>query len=804
MPATASPAPSQSTPALSNSSNSIPSTTVEVEGKKRIILRGKFKDANAVRAGFNSMWNGDRLPSADRSVFQGMIDGDPPIDPSKHAVSGGGTTNVNWGDAERILHEETAPYTRLATADRTLFSTPLKREAGNDQERDTWSQIIAEEITDTIRASRMFAWKHGNKVQWMKRDGISYSYFSDEFDWRWEVAPMEQFKIPQDTRLDKGFKFAGVKVKLQPDELWAKIGGDAADTEEQVERENAATARGWNVPEVKKAIMDAAPSIPNTLDYEAWERYWKNNQYLMGESTAKVTEIIILWAVETDGSVSQYIVRADGSSDQFLYKREGKHENINQFCHMWIENLGTNGDMQSIRGLAKRLYSCVMEYNRKMCRFSDLVDLDTMPLLQPGSEVQTDDAAFETVSGFGILPVGWTIPSRVIPPYENSLIPALQMYKGMMQNGTSRATPSGGPQNPKTPKHVWESMMADVSMIGDQQLNLWYMTEEPFWQEVVRRITNPDYDPVLPGGREAADCRKRCFERDVPEEAFHQVDYARIRVTKSLGAGSASARRMALEMLLPYADKLDPVGQNFFWHDYYAAASNEDLANRYKPIKDNARLPDDASIAQIENNQLVDGKPVEVLDGQNDEVHAQMHLWRQKQLYDTVIGQSVNIMQVCQPMRALADHTTKHLEKADKSSPQVRQMTQIQQQFEGVIQNGEKQLARIQEAAAREAAHNDGKVGANPAEGGGEAQGQNGQAQADQQKQLMDQQQQAHDVMLNGMRAKIELEALVQKQQIAKSDRENKLAFERARGIQKIQLADMDAAAKIHRGGLES
>jgi hypothetical protein len=199
---------------------------------------------------------------------------------------------------------------------------------------------------------------------------------------------------------------------------------------------------------------------------------------------------------------------------------------------------------------------------------------------------------------------------------------------------------------------------------------------------------------------------------------------------------------------------------------------------------------------------LMQGQEVQILPGQNDEVHAMIHISKLGELNEQIIAgaeqappenqeeaMSYGLAQITPQMQAVADHLQEHLMRCNQSSPAVKQMEGILQRMRGVIENGQKQILRLQQASAREMEHN-GMVA-------GQGEGGNGQedpklAQA-QMKLEYDQRMlelKAHGTALvNNAKAAKEL------QNFRHATRMQEIAERKAQ--QALQIADLKAARDI-------
>lgn len=755
-----------------------------VNENNKIILQGRVSSPADVISAYSRMYNDDRDRAYDRSLIQEMLHNFPQNQEGGAKEGKAECSNVNWGDAEKKFEEECAPYLPLPFANSILFTTPLKRPAKNDSdmigtpiERSLWEGIIAEEATKTFRTWEMFAPYHIQCVAACQADGLAFYTFDDVTDWRPRVLTLENLKIPNGSKIGN-LKQAACEIRISPDEIYQKI-----------KHPESATALGWNVEQTKTALMQACPAPNNDdLNWEKWELHFKNKEITLGDSSTATSPWIFFWDRETNGTCSQYITRKEDSDKEFIYKKVGKYTSMKKWIHTFMQCIPQKGTYHEIRGVGHRLYSKAMEVNRKINKFSDLTEFDSTPILETDTSVSAQEMEIETFGMFEVMPPGYKVPNRQIPDYTRSIIPGIQFFQGLLNNATHR--PAINPDG-DTPKHLMDAYLMNQAQTSNSGEMLYYQAAEGLYREMFTRLSEKNYDPVLPGGREAADFRMRCHLRGVPIDVIYQVDLDAITVVRVIGGGNANVREMKLQSMSERANNLDPVGKNLFEHDLWAASLGEQAADKYCPVSDTARLPQDASIAQNENGQILNGEPIQVLDGQDDEVHAQMHLMRLGEINEQIVNQQLGLPEATPAMRRLVDHTVAHLQRCPINSPSVQDMIDVADSFEATVLNGEKQLLRLQQAAQREMEHN-GTVGAN-----GEQMPQ-GPSPEEQQAQVKTQQEEQKintQFMQNAIKSKMLLQEMQHKARMFELEFQTK----ERKSNQDMRIADLKAAADLIR-----
>jgi hypothetical protein len=171
------------------------------------------------------------------------------------------------------------------------------------------------------------------------------------------------------------------------------------------------------------------------------------------------------------------------------------------------------------------------------------------------------------------------------------------------------------------------------------------------------------------------------------------LDVDRLRVTKPVGAGSEAARMVSFDRLMGIFGSLPDFGkQNLIWDIASETAGYENAARYAVQPGESERPTVDASIAQIENNQLVAGSNIQVLDGQNNLVHAKVHV----EALNPLVTQAQELLEL-DPMQlapmlgginALNAHVAQHVELLSQD-PAMRSESAM---FRQVLQNADEIL----------------------------------------------------------------------------------------------------------------
>lgn len=684
-------------PALTN----IP-TIVTPDGQ--LIVNGRIQSVRDLVAAYSTFWWADLESSRARTIAQQMRDGAAPFSYYKEQLLGLlGRANVNWGLAETICEQAEMPYSDLLEGIDVLCTTPTNY--GSPDSRDYWEMVIAEELTLLLRSWPLFysLWKEN--VRMFVNEGVSFAFFDDDVDWRWSVRGLQYFKFPRRTTADvNSMDMITAKVDMLPYRLY-----------EHTKNPEIAEAEGWKPNQIITALKQAATQYsPPPYDPEEWEKAFKNYDF-MWTATNIVVQTIHGWTREVDGTITHQICRADGQGG-FLYEKKKKYRNMASMLVPYLYGVGTNGDLHSIRGVLQKNFNKWSAINKLFCRSLDMMMHASTPHIQAPNADAGTELPFTYQGYYCMVSDGYQFLETKVPDFASSLLPGLNFIMQLAQGSSAQYVgnamyPQQGGDNRKSGAQL--SMEADMAgKLSTNGMILFAVAWRQHMQELVRRICRKDYSAVEPGGPEVQDFRARCMNRGVPSEAIDGVDFRRVEVNMGIGKGSAMERRNVLQQAnQEYFYRLDPAGQNRLTNWSLAALMGARQANLLCPVVPNMRPPEDLENANLENNQLEDGKQVPVLPNQNHQVHLESHLGKMAEITDKADQFQITEEQAVGSLQSLFTHAALHLQLLDPNNPAKPMLKENLEQFDQAITNGARHIAAKQKKMQDEMAHNNGMVG---------------------------------------------------------------------------------------------
>jgi hypothetical protein len=752
--------------------------------------RSRIKDAKSAYEIWETLRRADAVSAFDRSKIDAAYDNERPYD--ERALINAGQAyrvNVSWGFAKQVLDTAMAGYTDIINAPQTFFSCPTLY--GSQTENDELSHVVAQEVTAAIRSWRNFFPTYLKLCNSFIKHGVGVVMFNDEWDWRWKSTDMSDFKIPRKTEIGQdNIDVAACLRFYSPTQLYQLI-----------KDEEMAKIHGFNIEACRRAIIQSVNNNNNyynfrQYDWEKLEMELRNNDLFFTTQAANQQSIRVvhLWVTEFDNRVSHYMINDDNSVQDFLFKKIGRFESSYQAYTVFTYGVGTNGYYHGVRGQGYDVFAINGALNRAYCSLLEIASFGSAPTFQPKDETALQEMQFIPNGIYNLLSPGIdVIKDTIVPNVSSGTLPIVSAFTQLFRERTSSYN-TESLVNTSVEKSATQvrAELSNIAKMSVSSLNLFFDPWESLMREMVRRMKRKDYDAREPGGKQIAELHKRLLRRgsesfgdkDRYLQAFLNLDVDRLRVTKPVGAGSEAARMVSFDRLMGIFGSLPDFGkQNLIW-DIASETAGYENAARYAIQPNESDKPTvDASIAQIENNQLIAGSNIQVIDGQNNLVHAKIHT----EALNPLVSQAQELLEL-DPMQlapmlgginALNAHVAQHVELLSQD-PQMRSESAM---FRQVLQNADEIL------------HN-GTLKVQKLMGQQEQQAMMMQGQEDQTQPQID----------PAVLAKIDSERAVRqaKLEMDMQTHQQKMVMRQQEASQKLALRDAEVASKIQTQGIRA
>jgi hypothetical protein len=671
----------------------IPLLTLSEEGAPP---RHRLTKASALRAIHMRYREDDDVSAQNRALVQDLLDGGQPYDQAMlNAAGQQGTTNLDFGGAEQTLERSMSPYYSMVSSTELLATVSTLY--GEEDAREEWNAIMAEEITRTIRESEWFTYQTAELARRFVWDGIGVGYWVDDIDWRYRAAGLGKFYFPRRAKATESEnECVTVVEEYTVTRLWNTI-----------QHPETATENGWNVRAVRNAILNATTADPAYQDWERLSEEIKNNDLQVANNTP-VVRLIIGIVKEFNDTVSIYITTEDpcrGNTEEFLYVGKGTYRSNSDAYVVFAYGLGTNGLLHGVRGLGKKIYAFEQQRNRSLSRLIDQGNLASSLMLQAPDEESLANVGLQYYGNTAVVDPNVKVVPYAAPDLQRTVMPVLETMERLRNDRVGSYSSEGtfdGDQR-KTKFEISAKLQQDA-VLSDTALDFWFGPFGRLIRGTIRRMSWRNYTAQDPGGREIMDLHLRLVKRGVPLEAFFRLDHGATRVVKAIGAGSASAQTLALARISELRPRMDDVAQAKLDRALAINAVGAANANIFFPADGIKRTTVDTNLALLENNDLLAGQFVPVLPSDRHLAHAREHIKPLLDGFTAVEEGQLPIEEGAMRMQLLFNHCAEHVDAVSGDPSAIEEaamLRQMLQQVGEVISNG---LKRAQEQANEGAA----------------------------------------------------------------------------------------------------
>jgi hypothetical protein len=742
----------------------------------------RVSTVQAARSIEASLCSADDKRASNRALIDAMFNGAPPFKQADLIESGQGErTNLDFGEAAALKEQALAGYYDLTSSVDVLARVTLNY--GTSEQRAEWEQVVSEEFHRTLREWPELEFNHQMLCDQFVSHGVGFTYFEDEHDWRWRVAGLRDFRVPNNTKAnEQAIEVATAEREFQAHQLYHFI------RDPKVARD-----MGWNVDMVRAALLNSCNS-DSTASPGSWEQLeveLKNNDLVFsGSAKSKKIDVVHMWVQEFSGKVTHFIflktplyVGEEANREDFLYSKVDRFDRPTSCFVAFCYGVG-NGTLHSIRGLGFKIYPHIQLLNRLRCGMVDGALLSSSLIVQPGDQGSRalEDLTLTYYGPYALFPPGLKIVDKAIPDYSRNVMPVLNDITMNMQNRTlgfqSRAiTPDG---QERTAYEVRAQLQQDAVLTASS-INLFYHPWKRLLTEVYRRLSASDYSALRSGGQQAVEFRKRCMARDVPEAALSK--FTAVEPVRAIGFGSPGMRQAAIDETMAIFGSLDEAGRVNLLRDRIAARFGQEVVDRYLPKPGTStRPPIDDKIALLENASMTAGTALPVSPGENHFIHASRHLTALDAMEEALTQGAADPQRVLVAYQIVLPHLGQHLEALAPDVTRKDEIALMRQRFQQLNAAAgrladELQAAQEQQAKAAEA--------------------EQARAMQAEQARVNQMQQELAEAKMLSPKAMAELEERRAKLAMKSEEHRFNLEAKQAKAMQELALADAKTAADI-------
>lgn len=325
--------------------------------------------------------------------------------------------NVSFGFLEGVVGRAVVPYNDL-----TVNISELTEIQANLP--DAKLAIVQEEFGNIIQK-----WGRWAKfISRLNQDLVLNGY--NEALWPSDYDPFPVFVAQKDGFVDDGSPNDVNDLELfvwrKPyliSELYAKISD-----------ESTAAKAGWNVDNVKQALMNAVPENIYSKGSSLSGMWTALESAIRGGSTwasivgAKMVNTYHVFASELGGKVTHYVVldpgtavldedaKADGPE---LFKKEERFDAMRDFLVYFDLETG-DGTWHGSKGIGQRSFNTHVAIDKLSCSTLDQAFVSGLTLLQPVDQTSQEEFTLTVVGPFAVIPPGININPFVLPAVSNT------------------------------------------------------------------------------------------------------------------------------------------------------------------------------------------------------------------------------------------------------------------------------------------------------------------------------------------------------------------------------------------------
>lgn len=689
--------------------------TVTPSGKP---VKRRISSPAAAHSVYTDFFDADATDAVRRATIQGMIDGNPPYDPSEMDDQGlASCTNVNFMSMRANLDARASAAHELFMEVPTLIEARPILPDVKDLFMDDHCRITAQEFSDMV-----IDW-HGFQVamdlSFREADayGIGFCLWPDDQTWKPKAYKRGSLLFDPMASVD----LTANDVYCVRDSLSVSSLFDKLDFPE------VARDEGWNVSGITETLkkLFVKEEEANAEDkyqrstIESLQQMKRNNDPdFQSKQFQRVKVVhILVREVSGDRKISHLIIPDDSSNQIFLFEAPNLFDCMSHVIWWLPFNYG-DGYAKGVRGVASWMAQHDDLSNRFLCRAFDAGFMSSSLLLQPKTQVDLGRLQFIQQGPYTIIPTELAVTQSTFQPQIGQAIQLRNVSEDIMKNNTGmyRQHPEmindGGAA--KTARQVAEESSRDARM-EKAAVTHRYNHLELLYREMFRRAVKLGLKPKseayeVDGEKEAKDFIKRCLDRGVPRELL--VNFEKkiaINATRAIGMGSLGVRLDLTNQFMQVRGMLDTQGQVNVTRDWFAARVGQRNVDRYvKSYNRDLNPTAEHSFVALENNDLSLGQQVVVGADQYHKIHVMGHLQMVAPIVQAILqGQVQDPAKAYQTLQVSLQHLGGHSQymaqdpahKAflEELKPFFQQMEEAIRMLEQMLKQMQAQQAKLQQ-----------------------------------------------------------------------------------------------------------
>lgn len=681
----------------------------------------------AARAIFDQVVEDDRKSSENRAKVHQILMGRPPLDTNK-LISGGlnHVTNINDGTAKRVLDEMVGNL--LDVLFNTTNTISVRTAIGNANEELKWSRNLSHIISKVVTRWDDFTPLVEALAQHFIWEGVGVAFWDDSSNWMFDVGGLRDFFFPRQTKpkersVEVVFARRGVRIS----ELYRKI----ADKE-------TAEDLGWNYNNTLNACIDAGQKGTDgrTFSLEDLNTIIKCNDATYTRLDRQLS-IIHAFVSEFDGTVTHLIFTEssvknnDEINEGWLYKAPQKYNSMDEAICFFTYGVGTENQLHSIRGMGYELFPLLVKKSRLFSASIDAAEASASIIIKPSSNLDNMSAAIQPAGPYMFIHPDSDIVTQPSIDLGKATIPGISLIDSFINERSGKYSPLFGLQGGEKSKAEIEATLQQTSKLSSGASRQWYRCLDKLFRGIVKRMVlnyrasigddgiayelSDEDREYIEGGHEVNRILFYLDKLNIPRDAFWNIDLDETKAVRPVGGDSPKSRQQALMSILPLRGSMDTNQQRLLDREIVESYTNPEMAQMLI-IPDDTSDPENAKMHIIidENDAMVkqDGSGIDkiVLDTDDHKAHMEQHIQLAESVYQQQQQHQISNAQAYMLINKLVEHMYKHIELASQTEynkEEANQWSMAVQKYGEVMNNGLKELKKLQEEEQKNKPDND-------------------------------------------------------------------------------------------------
>ena len=610
----------------------------------------RFENPETIRTIYEKL-STDDLPDANRRAkIRKLYDGNLPYNPHVLEQSGlKNLANVNFLGLKGVIDNRADVILKLAQDTANLIELrPIAREmAGPDAERI--GTVVAEEFSAMVRDNPSFI----PAIATMNKEADLYGL--GPVTW---PSPLDYCPIA----LERGqirFVANGPVISSRHEVIMFESTISASYLRFLLDNEETASALGWNIPEVKKWLIEVYLNGADTKYQSGFdgsttpieEAISMVRRNALGEEQ-QFQDLYVIHAfvkeVAWPRGITHVMIPSKGQS-KFLFEKQNAYRTMDE-CFLWFPYSVKERYAREVRGLASFLYPIEKLNNRFLCQIVDSAfRASSLVLAQQNQGVQSQQLTINEQGLYTVLPAGITPAPQQFNPNFQQLVGVKQLLdqvgtgsvsgtdKGPVATTGIDVFKNGSSGQSKAEVEVQQRLKAhrDEAEFAQRQDVLNKIFRESFKRALmlasmnpVERVDYPEIDAWV----------ERCAMRGVQLEQMLMIPQLfSIVVCRDLALGADGKVNEMSQYVQLYGGTIDENGRKFLARQHAKLRFGAGDADRIIPEISRDQAPSDqSSFATLENNMMKAGMPAQVGMDQMHWSHIPVHAQILQEIVDQV------------------------------------------------------------------------------------------------------------------------------------------------------------------------